>query len=219
MKFHCLHVTALLAFSGSLLHAQSLTVAPGLTISKGGIPWALDTFQGKPELVPIHHSTIEVNNHKGANVAGSLAGSFFYKPKLTTELAGIHARTVLHATQPAIYLHNEEDPDPGADSAASDTVVWAVSRATVTKDRRIFAKVQFTQLTGNARRSDGVVETTMETLPGGWLKLTPKVALEPGEYAVTPILKNQSTFSMVVFDFTLDPNGVNAPDAISAATK
>ncbi|MCU1323331.1 MAG: hypothetical protein JWM43_2980 [Acidobacteriaceae bacterium] len=87
------------------------------------------------------------------------------------------------------------------------------------KDRRVFAKVQFTQLTGNARRSDGVVETTVETLPGGWFKLTPKMALEPGEYAVTPILKNQNTFSTVVYDFTLDPNGANASDAISAVTE
>lgn len=104
MKFHCLRVAAILGLSGSFLHAQSLTVAPGLTISNGGVPWALDTFQGKSELVPIHHSTVEVNNHKGANVAESLAGSFFYKPKLTVELAGLRARTVLHAAQPSIYL-------------------------------------------------------------------------------------------------------------------
>ncbi|CAN5582348.1 hypothetical protein BH10ACI4_BH10ACI4_08580 [soil metagenome] len=219
MKFRYLRLAALLAFSGTLLHAQALTVAPGLTISNGGLPWALDTFKGKPELVPIHHSTVEVNNHKGANVAGSLAGSFFYKPKMTVELAGLHARTTVHATQPSIYLHKNGDSDPGGESAASDTMVWAVVRATVTKDRRIFAKVQFTQLTGNARRSDGVVDTTLETLPGGWLKLTPKTALEPGEYAVTPILKNQNTFSTVVYDFTLDPNGANASDAVSAPTE
>ena len=214
MQFYGYRFAALLLLSGSLLHGQAFTVAPGLTITNGSVPWALDEFHGKPQLVPIHHSTIEFNNHKGANVAGSLAGSFFYKPKMTTELAGLHARTVLHLTQPSIYVHSIDDPEPGGESAASNTMVWAIVRATLAKDRRVFAKVQFTQLTGNARRTDGLLETTAETLPGGWIKLTPKGALEPGEYAVTPIMKTQNTFSTVIYDFTLDPNAANAADAV-----
>jgi hypothetical protein len=214
MRFCGSRFAVLLLVSGNLLHGQALTVAPGLSITNGSVPWALDEFHGKAQLVPIHHSTIEVNNHKGANVAGSLAGSFFYKPKMTTELAGLHARTVLHAMQPSIYVHSINDPEPGGESAASNTMVWAIVRATVTKDRRVFAKVQFTQLTGNARRTDGLLETTAETLPGGWIKLTPKAALEPGEYAVTPIMRTQNTFSIVIYDFTLDPNGANAEDAV-----
>ena len=205
---------SLVVLSSASLRAQSLTVAPGLTISSGALPWALDHFQGQVELVPIHHSTVEVNNHKGANVAGSLAESFFYKPKMTTELAGLQARTVIHDANFSIYFHVEVDPDSSGDSATSNTPTWALVRATLTKDHRVFAKIQFTQLTGNANRVDGVMETTTETLPGGWLKLTPKKALDPGEYAVTPIFKMQNTFSTVVFDFTLDPNGRNVSDAV-----
>ncbi|MEO6911092.1 MAG: hypothetical protein ABI158_09230 [Edaphobacter sp.] len=214
MRFRSYFFLLILALSVSVLHAQPLTVAPGLTIPNGSVPWALDQFEGKIQLVPIHHSTVEVNNHRGANVAGSLAGSFFYKPKMTTELTGLHARTVLHDSKATIYLHIDQDSDSAGDAATSNTATWVIVRATLTKDGRVFAKVKFTQLTGNAKRADGVVETTTEAMPGGWLKLTPKTALEPGEYAVTPIFKVQNTFSMVVYDFTLDPSGPNVTDAV-----
>jgi hypothetical protein len=194
-------------------------VAPGLSIpnGSGGVPLALDEYEGKKELVPVHHSTVEVNNHKGANVAGSLAGSFFYKPKLTTELSGTRARTALHDARPSFYIHLNQDTDRAGDTQASDTMVWALVRANVSKDRRVFAKVQFTQLTGNARRVEGVVDTDTETLAGGWMKITPTQPLEPGEYAVMPIPKTPNTFASVVYDFTLDPAARNAPDAVVAA--
>ena len=196
-------------------------VAPGLHIpnGSGGVPLALDRFNGAPELVPVHHSTVEVNNHKGANLAGSLAGSVFYKPKMTTELAGAHARTVLHDPGLAIFLHRQPD-DPGGETAESETVTWALVRAVPAKShdeaRRVFAQVRFTQLTGNAKRNDGVVETTTAKLSSGWLKLTPTAKLEPGEYAVTPVPHTQNVFSTVIYDFTLDPAGPNASDAVLA---
>ena len=138
---------------------------------------------------------------------------------MTTELAGLHARTILHAAQPAIYVHGVDDSDPGGDSAASNTMAWSIVRAVMTKDRRVFAKVQFTLLTRNAKRTDGLVEVMSETLPGGWIKLTPKSMLEPGEYAVTPVMKTANTFSTVIYDFTLDPNGANVTDAILPTEK
>lgn len=190
--------------------------APGLTIPGGSLPYALDHFDGVAQLVPIHHSTVEVNSHKGANVAGSLAGSFFYKPKMTVEVAGPHARTVLHDAQPAIYVHMMEDPDGGGETGASETSVFAIVHAVSDKDRRVFAQVRFTQLTGNAKRNDGVVETTTERLAGGWIRLVPTAPLTPGEYAFTPIPKAQNAFATVVFDFTVDPAAPNVTDAVRA---
>lgn len=84
---------------------------PGVQITNGSYPWAVDTYEGKQELVPVHHTNVGVNNHKGANVAGSLAGSFFYKPKLTTEIEGAHARVALHSDKPVFYVHLMEDDD------------------------------------------------------------------------------------------------------------
>lgn len=188
---------------------SSPEVAPGLRLSGGNVPLALDKFQGKPELVPVHHSTVEMNNHKGANLAGSLAGSVFYKPKITVEVAGAHARTTLHDARPAFYVRVMQDPGGPDDGPA-----FAILHAIPDKDRRVFAQIKFTQLTGNAKRNDGLVDTTTEKLPDGWVKVTPNEPLTPGEYALAPVLKQQNAFSTVVYDFALNPAAPNAPDAV-----
>jgi hypothetical protein len=105
--------------------------------------------------------------------------------------------------------------DPGGDSSAPNR---AIVRATVKNDRRIIAQVAFTQLTGNAKRNDSLVDATVERFDNGWLKIISKEPLALGEYALQPVLKAANTFPTVVFDFTVDPKGPNAPDAISAAT-
>ena len=100
------------------------------------------------------------------------------------------------------------------DGDSSDAFAhWAIVRATIKKDRRILAQVNFTQLTGNAKRSDSQVDATIEKLADGWLKITPTNPLTPGEYALQPVPKVANTFSTVVFDFTIDPKAPNAPDA------
>lgn len=196
------------------MHAQSSPEPiPGVHIPNGRIPWAVDIYDGKQQIVPIHHTAIEVNNHKGANVAGSLAGSFFYKPKMTTEVNGAHARLALHTEKPVFYVRVMDDPDGDSSGAFSH---WAIVRATVKKDRRILAQVNFTQLTGNAKRSDSQIDATVEKLADGWLKITPVNPLTPGEYALQPVTKVANTFSTVIFDFTIDPKGPNAPDALPA---
>ena len=218
--------STLLLFAAHPLFAQTSQtllpeVAPGLRIpsGSGALPLALDRNDGKPELITIHHSTIEVNNHTGANIAGSLAASVFYKPKLTMELPGLHARTLLHDTRPSFYVHVLEDPDAAGDSGNSDTSVWALLQAKQDKDRRVLAKVQFTQLTGHAKRAQGIVDTATESLGNGWLRISPKDPLPPGEYALMPVPRAPNTFSSVVFDFTLDPSAPNtaSPDTAGAA--
>lgn len=186
---------------------------PGVHITNGSVPWAVDVYNDKQELVPIHHTDIEVNNHRGANVAGSLAGSFFYKPKMTTEISGAHARVALHSDKPVFYVHGMNDPG-GESTGMFDH--WAIVRAVVKRDSRVLAQVNFTQLTGNAKRSDSQIDATIETLPDGWLKITPNNPLTLGEYALQPVTKVANTFSTVVFDFSIDPKAPNASDALSA---
>lgn len=95
--------------------------------------------------------------------------------------------------------------------------MYAIVRATPDKDRRVFAQIRFTQLTGNAKRNDGQVETATERLPDGWLKIKPTTPLAPGEYALTPVPKAQNAFATVVFDFQVDPAAANDTDAIEPA--
>ena len=197
------------------LRAQSAPEPiPGVPIPNGSTPWALDVYEGKQQLVPIHHTNVEVNNHKGANVAGSLAGSVFYKPKFTTEINGAHARVALHSDKPVFYVHVMDDP--GGDSSDAPAANWAIVRATINKDHRILAQVNFTQLTGNSKRNDFQVDAMIEKLSDGWFKIVPKDPMSPGEYALQPIPKAANTFSTTVFDFTIDSKAPNAPDALSS---
>jgi hypothetical protein len=188
---------------------------PGVQITSGSYPWAVDTYEGKQELVPIHHTNVGVNNHKSANVAGSLAGSVFYKPKMTTEIEGAHARVALHSDKPVFYVHLMEE-DSSADSSENLFGPWALVRAKIDKDHQVLSQVKFTQLTGNAKRTASQVDVEIEKLPDGWLKLTPKEPLAPGEYDLQPVPRVANTFSVVVFDFTLDPKAPNSPEAKSA---
>jgi hypothetical protein len=209
-------LSALIITSACSAFAQHIPEPiPGVPITSGSYPWAVDVFEGKQQLVPIHHTNVGVNNHKGANVAGSLAGSIFYKPKMTTEVEGAHARVALHVDKPVFYVRVMEE-DSSGDSSDNLLGQWAIVRAKVDKDHRVLAQVNFTQLTGNAKRSDAQVDITVEKLPAGWLKITPRDPLATGEYALQPVPKVANTFSTVAFDFTLDPKAPNSPEAKSA---
>jgi hypothetical protein len=168
------------------------------------MPYALDSFAGKPELIPIHHSSVSVNNHAGANVAGELAGSFFYKPKVTTELRGETAAVTLHSRRPILYFHIDGDDDPNADHN-ENLAGWAIVRAKADKDRRIVAQIRITQLTGHGKHNDDIIDTKEGHLPNGWTTITPTEDLANGQYVLTPIYKG-SLFASSVYAFGIDPS-------------
>jgi len=76
--------------------------------------------------------------------------------------------------------------------------------------------VNFTQLTGNSKRNDFQVDTTIEKLSDGWFKIIPKDPMSPGEYALQPVPKVATPFSTTVFDFTIDSKAPNSPEALSS---
>ena len=164
------------------------------------MPYALDSFDGKPELIPIQHSNVSVNNHTGANVAGELAGSFFYKPKATTELRGEEAAVTLHSRRPILYFHIDGDADHNENLAG-----WAIVRAKADKDRRIVAQIRFTQLTGHGKHNDDIIDTKEGHLPDGWTTITPSEDLANGQYVLTPIYKG-NLFASTVYAFGIDPS-------------
>ena len=87
-------VFCLLSIPVMLVGQEKPEAAPGLRVPGTAMPYALDSFAGKPELIPIQHSNVSGNNHAGANAAGQLAGSFFYKPKGATGLRGRRRRSL-----------------------------------------------------------------------------------------------------------------------------
>ena len=200
---------AFLLFSASVLLAQSPEAAPGLHVPAGSRPWALDDFKGEPQLVPVHSTAVQTNNHRGSNLAGGLLAGPFYKSKFTTELQGTQAKTILHKEVPAFYVRQEK-----ADAGASPYAGWAIVHVRVANDHRLLSTVKFTQFTGVAKRNDTQVDVTTDELSDGWIRITPKQALTPGEYALEPVFKEENTFSSVVYDFRLDPAADNVSDAV-----
>jgi hypothetical protein len=197
--------------------AQStLDVEHSLKIPNDRTPWAVDTYKDRSQLVPIHHSTIAVNRHIGANVAGSVAGSIFYKPRLTTELDGMHSRTQLHGKTPILYLLIESNQDPGGEGRDADVHTFAIVRAVQHKNKRVVDSLSYTQLTGNAKRHGEFIETSTTQMPGGWIRIEPKAPMDEGEYCLLPIPKSVGSYATVVYDFGIDPAAPNEKDAIPA---
>lgn len=160
--------------------------------------------------MPVHSSAVQTNNHRGSNVAGGLLAGPFFKSKFTTEIEGTQARTILHKTTPVFYVRQQE-----AESGTSTMAGWAVVHVVLAKDHRLLSTVKFTQLTGSAKRNDTQVDVTTDSLGDGWLRITPKESLAPGEYALEPVLKQENAYSTMVYDFRIEPAGENSPDAVT----
>ena len=57
---------------------------------------------------------------------------------------------------------------------------------------------------GKVSQQQNLVPTTAEQLTGGWVKVTPKAPLAPGEYAVVEML-GKDGMNLYVWDFGVNP--------------
>jgi hypothetical protein len=58
---------------------------------------------------------------------------------------------------------------------------------------------------GKVNQEQNVIPTTSQRLTGGWVKVTPVAALEPGEYAVVELLGKEG-MNTYVWDFGVNPS-------------
>ena len=65
-----------------------------------------------------------------------MAESFFYRPKVTVELRGEHARVQLHSELPVLYLHLVEDPEYASEAQQGNGGTLVLVRAAVKKGKR-----------------------------------------------------------------------------------
>jgi hypothetical protein len=198
-------------------------VAPGLSLPSTGRLYALDSFEGKAELVHLKYRTVELNNHSGSNLLKTQAAPFLYKPKKTVEIKGSSADVRLHEASPIFFVrHNSWAGEESADVSqpASGAGVLSLMRLEVKADRRVAATLAFTQVTGHASRSESIVATVEEPIPGGdWYKISPKEPLPPGEYGWMALPNGQNTFGTVVYDFAIDTAAPENAGALVADPK
>lgn len=207
--------------------ARMPEVAKGLELPDEDGVFALDTFQGTPELVELLPNELGANakTKHGLSTLNPLAGA-----KATLELDGAHAKVHLHVNDPAIYLSLNARDDAekvlshamtvdtggakdvasrkhGAHSAASG---FAIVRVDERKAVRIVGAIHMSP-TGTVTQDEDVIPAKVEVLPGThWLKIAPDKPLLIGEYALVEIL-SASDINQSVWDFRVDPQlGDNA---------
>ena len=201
--------------------ARMPLVAKGLELPDEDSVFALDTYQGTPELVELLPNTLGVDakTHHGLSTLNPLAGQ-----RASIELPGAHAKVHLHVNDPAIYLSldvtdNAEQVVSHALTVSTGTVPDAVNRkhgahsdksgfAIVRVDERRAVRIVgaiHMSATGTVSQEEDVIPAKVDVMPGKhWLKITPDRQLLIGEYALVEIL-SPSDISQTVWDFRVDP--------------
>ncbi len=186
---------------------KSPHVAPGLRLPPEGGVYALDTYLSEPQLLPLDQTSGEVNRHTGHNVIrqvmNPVSGS-----KHTVEIPGPSSKLQVHASLPTIYINidasDEEDTNAKTSAAELPWDRFRIVRVQTKGDKRIVAAIKV-GVTGKSNQEQDTIAASAEQLGEGWIKLTPKAPLEPGEYAVAELLGKQGMNSFV-WDFGVHPN-------------
>ncbi|MDR3750644.1 MAG: hypothetical protein P4K94_04080 [Terracidiphilus sp.] len=211
----------------NLQKARMPEVAKGLELPDEDGVFALDTFEGTPELVELTPTELNMHakNKHGLSTLNPLAVS-----KANLELEGAHAKVHLHVNDPAIYLSlgARDDTEPvlshaitvntggakevssrkhGAHSVSSGfALVHVDERNTV----RVVGAIRMSP-NGTVSQDEDVIPAKVEVLPGKhWLRIQPEKNLLAGEYALVEIL-SASDINQSVWDFRIAPGtGDNA---------
>jgi len=207
--------------------ARRPEVAKGLELPDEDGVFALDTYEGSPELVEMLPSELDANTKSkhGLNTLNPMA-----KSNASLELDGAHAKVHFHVNDPVLYLSLNARDDAeqvvshamtvntgGAKEVASRkhgahsaTSGFAIVRVDERRAIRIVGAIHM-GANGAVTQDEDVIPTKVEVLPGKhWLRITPSQQLAIGEYALVEIL-SASDINQSVWDFRIDPQlGDNA---------
>jgi hypothetical protein len=197
--------------------AKTPQVAPGLRLPEDSGVFLLDTFQSQPQLVLLQQNLGEVNANRKGNILRSAINPIA-SIKQTIELDGSHASVQAHAILPAFYVTLDQEQVASSDSRAAAGPQQPVQpeqpeqpwdrfhivRVQSKKGKRIIGDVKISPL-GKASQQQNLIPTTSQRLNGGWVKVTPANALEPGEYALVEML-GKDGMNTYVWDFGVNPS-------------
>jgi len=215
--------------------ARRPEVAKGLLLPDEDAVFALDTFEGAPELVELTPVDLAMNakSRHGVNTLNPLTTA-----KARLELEGAHARVHLHDGTPVIYLslaasdnaetvlshaltvetRGSKEVANRKHGAHSPTSGFAIVRADERNTVRIVGAIHVSP-TGKVTQNVDVIPARADVLPGEhWLKITPQKPLATGEYALVEII-SASEISQSVWDFRVDPQSGDNPGSIGPILK
>jgi hypothetical protein len=142
--------------------------------------------------------------------------------KATIELDGAHAPIQSHVGVPSIYVNIENDPAQASQSisdkdnsrqgpqqpqqpqqASVPFDRFRIVRAEVKGGKRLLGDIK-RAVTGKVSQDQKFINTTTTRVSGGWFKVTPTEALQPGEYALVEMLGKEG-MNLYVWDFGVNP--------------
>ena len=208
-------------------------VAPGLRLPDDSGVFLLDNFQGQPQLDEMQQTEGDVNRHAKANIfRGPIP---IPSGKQTLELDGEHASLHVHVAVPSIYIKVDQQDQrlpPSGETASAQmnqpsldapraeqqrpqqpeqpeqAIVpfdrFRIVRAKVKGGKRIVSDLKRAPA-GKISQDQDFVNTTIDRISGGWLKLTPTHDLAPGEYALIE-LQGSEGMNLYLWDFSVNPN-------------
>jgi len=211
--------------------AKTPQVAPGLRLPEDGGILLLETFQSQPQLVVLQQNNGEINRNRKGNILRAAINPIA-SSKQTIELDGAHAIVQAHATVPAFYVSLFEEQAVSASQSANGPQLPAqiqlpqqpqqaempwdrfhIVRAQLKKGKRIVGIIKINPL-GKASQEQNLIPTTSQRLNGGWVKVTPASALEPGEYALVEMLGKEG-MNTYVWDFGVNASAPANPGVIT----
>jgi hypothetical protein len=197
--------------------AKTPQVAPGLRLPEDGAVLLLDAFENQPQLVELPQNSGEINQDRKGNILRAAINPVA-SAKQNIELPGPHAKVQSHVAVPAIYI-KLEPPDQAAAATNQPQEPWdrfRIVRMQTKQDKRIVGDIKIA-IYGKVKQEQKLVPTSAVELSGGWVKITPSDALDPGEYAVVEMLGKEG-INLYVWDFGVNPSAhanavVLKPDA------
>ncbi len=208
--------------------ARTPEILPGLRLPEEDSVLVLDTFKGKPELVPLEQQGGDLNKETAHNVL-KLAINPASSPHRILDVPGQSADIQVHVADPVFYVSvgADDEGDAGAGAITVDTHGasgreapsggdasngYALERLMVLSDTRVVQSFR-PGLLGVKKQTD-VIEMKAEELPGGhWMKLTPVQPMEPGEYALVEVLSDHEV-NLGVWDFGVHPDAKENAEAL-----
>ncbi len=196
-------------------------VDPGLQLPEEGGVFLLDTYQNKPELVPIDQRGGSVNKNTKGNILRAAVNPVA-SARQTVEVPGKHAPVQSHVGVPALYINidrGEEQPVAETPPAPSTKEAgppppaerFRIIRLETKGDKRVVGDIKIA-VYGKISQDAKFVASTAQPLTGGWVKVTPTESLLNGEYAVVEMLGKEG-MNLYVWDFGVNPNA--SPNAVA----
>lgn len=204
-------------------------ISPGLRLPDESGLWILDTYQGDLELVHSMQANGDLNRASEHSILKWTIGSTGGAKELI-RIEGASSKVQLHVNEPVLFISLDHAPAPGEDTAPPSALTVDTHGASAVKDKnshsspdsryaivrlnsnhnlRTASAADIAQLT-QPGHPENIIETTKEILPGArWMKITPKIPLLIGEYALIEILSPENgvphELNLDVWDFGVNP--------------